>query len=83
MREQLKKATFALIGTAEFAVEKGRELAKAAGSRARDGRKDLESFYRDASKRGERLVTRVRRSRAADRAAAGAKPEAKDVKKAS
>lgn len=80
MRKELKKATYALVGTGELAVDKAKELAGKARSRAKEGRKDLRSFYRDMSKRGERLMTKARRSPRAERAVEGTKKATRQLK---
>jgi hypothetical protein len=73
MMEQLKKAFHAALGSGDLAVEKSKELAGTA--RRSSGR-----VYKDLATRGEKVVTRVRRIKPAQRAAEGTKQATRQIK---
>ena len=78
--EQWKKAYYAVLGTGDFAVEKGLGFV----DRARRIRKvdgdDVSQAYTDLAKRGEKVIRKVTRSKPAKRAAEGTKQASRQLK---
>jgi hypothetical protein len=73
---------YAPLGAGELVIEKSRELSKKAWTRALKQRKQLLKAYRDMARRGEKLVTSVRRSAQTRRAVDQAKTARSQVKSA-
>jgi hypothetical protein len=73
---------YAPLGAGDLVIEKSRELSKKAWTRALKERKQLLKAYRDMAKRGEKLVTSVRKSAYTRRAADQAKTARSQVKSA-
>jgi hypothetical protein len=74
---QLKKAPYAALGTGQLAFEKCQE---AYGKARRTGRDDLAKGFDSLTRRGERLVGRVQRSKPAKRAAEGTRQATRQLK---
>lgn len=62
MKDQLKRAGYAVVGSYELVYDKAKALATKA---TKTGRKDLESLYGDLAKRGENVVKKISRSKPA------------------
>lgn len=77
MKEQLKRAGYAVVGSYELVYDKAKALATKA---TKIGRKDLESVYGDLTKRGEGLIKKVSRSKPAKRAVEGGKQATRQLK---
>ena len=73
---------YAPLGAGEVLVEKSRELSMKAWTEALKQRKQFLKSYRELAKRGERLVTSVRKSTHARRAVGQAKTARTQVKSA-
>jgi hypothetical protein len=74
---EFKKAPFAVIGTADLAVEKARTLVDRA---RRIGGPEIVGFYEGLADRGESLVERLQRSKPAKRAVDGTKQASRQLK---
>jgi hypothetical protein len=75
-------ALYAPIGAGQLVVEKSREASKKAWTMARKRRKNVIKAYEDLAKRGEKLVTSIRRSAYTRRALDQAKTARSQVKAA-
>lgn len=75
--KELKKAGYAVIGVGDFVVDKTRGLFDKA---RKTGREDIVSVYQDLSKRGQRWVTKVQRSKPVKRATAQTKQASRQLK---
>jgi hypothetical protein len=75
-------ALYAPIGAGQLVVEKTREASKKAWTMAQKRRKGVLKTYEDLAKRGEKLVTSVRRSAYTRRAIDQAKSARSQVKAA-
>jgi hypothetical protein len=73
---------YAPLGAGELLVEKTRKLSRKTWTEARKQRKQLLKAYRDLAKRGEKLVSSVRRSAYTRRAVEQAKTARSQVKSA-
>jgi hypothetical protein len=73
---------YAPLGAGELVIQKSRELSKKAWTRALKERKQLLKSYRDLARRGEKLVTSVRKSAYTRRAVGQAKTARSQVKSA-
>jgi hypothetical protein len=77
MKDQLKRAGYAVVGSYELVYDKAKALATKA---TKTGRKDLESLYGDLAKRGENVVKQISRSKPAKRAVEGTKQATRQLK---
>jgi len=75
-------ALYAPLGAGQLVVEKTREASKKAWTFAQKRRKKVLRSYEDLAKRGEKLVTSVRRSAYTSRAVDQAKSARSQVKAA-
>lgn len=75
-------ALYAPIGAGQLVVERSREASKKAWTMARKRRKSVIKAYEDLAKRGEKLVTSIRRSASTRRALDQAKTARPQVKAA-
>ena len=73
-------ALYAPIGAGQLVVEKTREASKKAWTMAQKRRKGVLKTYEDLAKRGEKLVTSVRRSASTRRAIDQAKSARSQIK---
>ena len=73
---------YAPLGAGELVIEKSRELSRKAWARTLRERKQLLKGYRDLARRGEKLVTGVRKSAYTRRAVGQAKTARSQVKSA-
>ncbi len=79
----LKKYGYAVVGATNFAMNKTKDLAgRTWGFVTRTGRKDTMQVYQNMVERGEDLVSRIRRSAPAKRAANQTKVARSQVKAA-
>jgi hypothetical protein len=74
---ELKKAPFAVIGTADLAVDKARRLV---GKAREIGGPEVVGFYEGLADRGESLVQRLARSKPAKRAVDGTRQASRQLK---
>jgi hypothetical protein len=79
--DQWKKASMALIGAGDVAIEMATELYGKASSIGRAARRtDIGQVYEGLAGRGEALVKRIRRSKPAKRALEGTKQATRQFK---
>jgi hypothetical protein len=74
---QLKKAPYAALGTGQIAMEKTQAIVDKARSTSRN---DLEKGFESLTRRGEHVVTSIRRSKPAKRAAEGTRQASRQIK---
>jgi hypothetical protein len=65
--DQLKKIGFAFVGAGDLAVQSAKDLGSKAQTFAGKGRRQALAQYKGLARRGERIVTKVRRSEPASR----------------
>lgn len=78
--EQLKKLGFAVVGAGELAVQSAKDFGSQAQSFAGKSRRQAVAQYKGLSRRGERIVSKVRRSGPAQQAINGTKQARKQLK---
>ena len=74
------KYLYAVVGSGEFLLEKGKELGQRTLSIADARRKDTVSLYEDLAKRGERIVGGLKDAKPVEKLTEGTKQAQKQLK---